>query len=106
MKMIDVVQHLKNEHDRLTKQIQAISAALVAFGASYGKQTTRRRLSAAARARIAAAQRARWAKFKGGHKENVVTMPPKKSMSAAARKKISAAQKARWAKIKAQKRSA
>jgi hypothetical protein len=27
------------EHDRLTKQIRGISAALSAFGAAYGKRT-------------------------------------------------------------------
>jgi len=59
-----------------------------------------------ARARIAAAQRARWAKVRrnGGQKQNVVGMPKKKTMSAAARKKIATAQRARWAKIKAAQR--
>jgi hypothetical protein len=28
---------LKAEHDRLTKQMRGISAALAAFGAAYGK---------------------------------------------------------------------
>ncbi len=55
----------------------------------------RRTMSAAARAKIAAAQRARWAKQKG-------TAAPKKAgargpMSAAARKKLSRMMKARWA---------
>jgi hypothetical protein len=73
-----VVQLLKKEHGRLTKELQGISAALAAFGKTYGKQTgTRGRLSAAARARIAAAQRARWAKVnasksqKGGQEGGV-----------------------------------
>jgi hypothetical protein len=40
-------------------------------------------------------------------KQNVVSMPKKKTMSAAARRKIAAAQRARWAKVKAaQKKSA
>jgi hypothetical protein len=48
-----VVQLLKKEQGRLTKELQGISAALAAFGKTYGKQTgTRGRLSAAARARI------------------------------------------------------
>jgi hypothetical protein len=52
-------------------------------------------MSASARARIAAAQKARWAKVKasGG--------APRRKMSAAARAKIAAAAKARWAKAKA-----
>lgn len=104
----NVVQMLKKEHDRLSKQIQGISAALSAFGAVYGKQPgTRRRMSAARRARIAAAQKARWAKVRTkSNKENVVTMPKKRTMSAAARRRIAAAQRARWAKVKAAKKSA
>ena len=63
----------------------------------------KRKMSRAARAKIAAAQKARWAKAKG----NVSGVQPtkgKRTMSAAARKKISAAAKARWAKIKAAKK--
>jgi len=103
-----VVQTLKKEHNRLTKEIKAIAAALSAFGAAYGKQTgTRRGMSEAGRARIAAAQRARWAKVNAkSEKGNVVTMPKKRTMSAAARKKIATAQRARWAKVKAAKKAA
>jgi len=101
-----VVQLLRKEHGRLTKELQGISAALAAFGKSYGKQTgTRGRMSAAGRARIAAAQRARWAKVRAGGKGNVVTMPKKRTMSASARKRIAAAQRARWAKVKAAKKA-
>lgn len=103
-----VVQMLKKEHDRLTKEIKAIGAALSAFGASYGKGTSARSaISAAGRARIAAAQRTRWAKVKAkGENANVVAMPKKRTMSAAGRRKIAAAQRARWAKVKAAKKSA
>lgn len=105
MKMSGIVQQLKKEHDRLSKQIQGISAALSAFGAAYGKTTgTRGRMSAAGRARIIAAQKARWAKVKAKNgKADVVTVPKKRTMSAAARKKIAAAQRARWAKARAAK---
>ncbi len=87
---------------------KAISAALSAFGASYGKGTSPRgAMSAAGRARIAAAQRTRWAKVKAkGENANVVAMPKKRTMSAAGRRKIAAAQRARWAKVKAAKKSA
>src|SRR5260370_29551783 len=56
-----VVRLLKKEQDRLTKELRGIGAALAAFGKTYGKGTRARKLSASARARIAAAQRARWA---------------------------------------------
>ena len=106
--MAGVVQMLRNEHDRLTREMNAVGQALSAFGAAYGKQTgTRGKISAAGRARIAAAQRARWAKMKANTtKTNVVTMPKKRTMSAAARKRIAAAQRARWAKVKAGKKYA
>jgi hypothetical protein len=103
-----VVQALKKEHDRLSRETKAIGAALSAFGATYRKAPVlRSKISAAGRARIAAAQRARWAKAKAkSDKGNVVTMPKKRTMSAAGRRKIAAAQRARWAKVKAAKKSA
>jgi hypothetical protein len=103
------VRLLKAEHDRLTKQMRGISAALSAFGAAYGKRTTVRKISAAGRARIAEAQRQRWAKLKGnsGQTKSVAPKNPKKrTMSVAARKRIAAAQRARWAKVKAAQRKA
>lgn len=101
-----VVQLLRKEQDRLTKELKAIGAALSAFGETYAKGTAGRgKISAAGRARIAAAQRARWAKIKGTH-SSVVTMPKKRTMSAAGRRKIAAAQRARWAKVKAGKKTA
>ena len=60
-----VVRLLKNEQDRLTRDLRGIGAALAAFGNAYGKRIRTRKLSASARARIAAAQRARWAKAQG-----------------------------------------
>ena len=102
-----VVQLLKKEHGRLTKELQGISAALAAFGNTYGRQSGTRRLSAAARARIAEAQRARWAKVRAskGTGRNG-TAAPKRTMSAAARKRMAAGQRARWAKVKAGKKAA
>src|ERR1700758_3336306 len=99
-----VVRLLKKERDRLTGELRAIGAALAAFGHAYGKGTGTRKLSAAARARIAAAQRARWAKFRGTAKAGPVR--GKRTLSAAARRKIAAAQRARWARVKAAKKSA
>jgi hypothetical protein len=60
-------------------------------------------MSAAGKARIAAAQKLRWAKIKAA-KPAVKTKPVKKArkkMSAAAKAKLSAMAKARWAKVKA-----
>ena len=60
-----------------------------------------RKMSAAGRARIVAAVKARWAKVKGNAKP---VKKARKEMSAAAKAKISAATKARWAKVKAAKK--
>jgi len=99
-----VVRLLKIEQVRLTTELRGIAAALAAFGHTYAEGTGTRKLSAAARARIAAAQRARWAKFRGTAK--AVPVRGKRKLSAAARKKIAAAQKARWARVKAGKKTA
>jgi hypothetical protein len=109
-----VVQQLREERDQAAKTVSRLDAALAALnGVSRGKITgTRSRLSPAARARIAAAQRARWAKSRAKvgqtAQTNIVSMPAKKKViSAAARRKIAAAQKRRWAKVKAaQKKTA
>jgi hypothetical protein len=100
-----VVQQLRKERDQAARTVERLDAALSALnGGSYGKKSvTKNKISAVGRARIAAAQRARWAKVRanGGQKQNVSSMPKRKRMSAAARKKIAAAQRARWAKVKA-----
>ena len=59
-----VVRLLKKEQDRLTKELRGIGAALAAFGSAYGNGTGTRKVTASARARMAAAQRARWAKVR------------------------------------------
>jgi hypothetical protein len=102
-----VVQQLKKEHERLTKEIRGITAALAAFGATYGKGTGTRRLSGAARARISAAQKARWAKVRGnsGSQKKSANPTKKRTMSASARRKIAAAQRARWASVRAKQKN-
>ena len=60
----------------------------------------RKVMSAAAKAKISAAQRARWAQRKG-LKAPKVAAKPKRFISAAGRAKLAALAKARWAKLKA-----
>ena len=85
-----IVRLLKKEQDRLTTELRGIGAALAAFGHTYGKGTGTRRLSTAARARIAAAQKARWAKFRASAatKSKVVPIRSQRTLSVAARRKI------------------
>ena len=101
-----IVKQLKKERDRVQHQLSGLNAALAAFAGVYrGNAGTkpRRKMSAKGRARIAAAQRARWAKVKG---KKTTTNPGKRTMSASARRKIAAAQRARWAKVKREKKAA
>lgn len=95
-----IAKQLRDEHDRLSKQLQGISAALSAFGSAYSKATRSGTISAAGRARIAAAQKARWAKVKKKEGQTRTVTPKKRTMSAAAKKRIGVAQKARWARVK------
>ena len=82
-----VVHQLRKGRDHAARTVEQLDAALAALTGVSGKGTgTRSKISAAGRARIAAAQRARWAKVRGNgaQKQNVVRMPKKKTMSAAA----------------------
>jgi hypothetical protein len=62
------VKQLKQERDRVERQLSGLNAALAAFAGVYrgtAKPTRKRRkMSAKSRAKIAAAQRARWAKVR------------------------------------------
>lgn len=69
--VFNVVKQLKKERDRVEKQLSGLNAALAAFAGSYsGAKPTPRKgtISLAGRKRIAAAQRARWAKLKAKRK--------------------------------------
>jgi hypothetical protein len=59
-------------------------------------------MSAAGRARIGAAAKARWAKLRGAKASVKPAKKARRKMSAAAKARISAIAKARWAKVKAQ----
>src|SRR5215469_18713122 len=91
-----VLNQLEQERSLLKSQLQQVGNALSLLN-SQPSQKIRGTMSAAGRARIAAAQRVRWAKLKG--KKAGPTAPIKKrTLSAAALARIRAAQKARWAK--------
>jgi hypothetical protein len=68
-----IVRELKTQRDRAQRELVQLNAALVALGdvANLNRRSTqlrvtgkRRPMSAIARKKIAAAQRARWAKWK------------------------------------------
>jgi hypothetical protein len=66
----EIVKLLRKERDNVEKQLAGLNAAIAAFVAVYGGKQTRqrRKLSAKSRAKIAAAQRARWAKVRAKQK--------------------------------------
>ena len=67
-----VVNHLRGERDRVAKELARLDEAIAVLGKLDGRGSRggargvgmRRRLSPAARRRIAQAQRERWAKWK------------------------------------------
>jgi hypothetical protein len=69
-----VVKQLQHERARLENELHRVTVALTTFGKVYlhgtkGKSTRKKRvISAAGRKRIAAAQKARWAKFRAAKK--------------------------------------
>jgi hypothetical protein len=92
----------------IKEQIEALQAQIDSIANRGGgeipipttiKAPKKRRMTAAGRARIAAAARARWARIKG----TKVEAAPKKrrKMGAAWKAKLAAAARARWAKAKA-----
>jgi hypothetical protein len=86
---------IKDQINDLTTELNNILA-----GAVGPRGRKRHGMSAAGRARIAAAAKARWAKFRGS-KRTATPAPPSRKFSAAARKRLALAAKARWAKVKA-----
>src|SRR5437899_10580627 len=61
---MDIIALIKAERDKVARQLNGLHAALAAFAGTYktGSSRPRRKMSAAACARISAAQKARGAK--------------------------------------------
>jgi len=78
LNLAKAVRQLRDERQRTVRTLQQLDAALKVLGSRGGSSRTvnraqtpgkkRRTMSAAARKRIAAAQRARWAKWKAAKK--------------------------------------
>jgi hypothetical protein len=104
------LRQLRQEHNKAQHEVQKLQLAISAIeelagpnGAASGRRSAGNRVvSAAARARMAAAQRARWAKVRGQSTASKRSTAPRSNrLSPAARRKIAAAQKARWARFRA-----
>jgi hypothetical protein len=82
LKLTNLVRHLKKEREQTRRRLEQLNSALQALSGlggqsglnrgtmrSHAVSGKRRTMSAAARKRIAAAQRARWAKWKAAQKK-------------------------------------
>jgi len=110
------LNELRQERSRAEREVERLDSAISVLqglvGGNHlgrparGGRTARmgrprRRMSAAGRRKIAAAQRARWAKLRARSLQRA-----KRTVSAEARNRMAAAQRARWAKLKASKKAA
>ena len=82
---------------------QMLNGTLSEPGAVSAPTPKRRKRSAAVRARMAEAQRKRWANSKKAAPASEPPTPKRRKLSAAGKKRIIAATKARWARARAEK---
>jgi len=77
---MEIISLLKAERDKAAQQANALDTAIRALSGmnSTGARRGRRTMSAAARARISASQKARWARTRG---QKVVSIAPKRRIS-------------------------
>jgi hypothetical protein len=107
-----VLRQLREERSRAERQMQKLESAILVLerlgtgASSDGVLHSSRRgriVSAAARRRMADAQRARWARTRQASANNKSEgKTARRALSADARRRIAAAQKARWARFRAQ----
>jgi hypothetical protein len=94
LKSLEEAVSIRRKIDILERSLASLFSAASGSTAKSGK----RRMSAATRAKIAAAARARWAKQKRGKGAGrTLTVRTKGGITAAGRKRLSQLMKARWA---------
>jgi hypothetical protein len=99
---MDIIEQLKAERDKATRQVSALDTAIAALSGLNAPRLHRpRKMSVAARARISAAQKARWAKQKGQKVVSIAPKSGKRHISATGLANIRKATKARWARWRA-----
>jgi len=109
-KQLNRAAAIKEKITALEEQLASILGGSVSAGSSSKPAASGRKsnMSAAGRARIAAAQRARWAKVRGVKSASITVKPAakKRVVSAAVKARLSAIAKKRWAKAKKSGKSA
>jgi hypothetical protein len=111
-----VLAQLRDERGRAQQQLEKLESAISVLeglgnGSGLRARTSSRAgrvVSAAARRRMARAQRARWARVRGASTNGKPAgrRHVTRVLSVEARRKIAAAQKARWARFRAEKKAA
>jgi len=88
---------IRRKMDTLEKRLASILGTTISSRSTTSRG--RQRMSAATRAKIAAAARARWARVKAGRASTTTTVPGEKKsgLTPAGRKRLSQLMKARWA---------
>jgi hypothetical protein len=108
------IEGFESQKRRIDSQIyelrQLLNGDSAETGTESGTPTHKRKISAAGRRRMAAAQKARWAKIRGEAEPASSLAAPKpakqkRKLSAAGRKAISEATKRRWAAKRAEAQS-
>jgi hypothetical protein len=110
----NALQQLKEERNQAERQVTSLNEAISALegivgGSSGNGRRGGRVVSSLARQRMAAAQRARWARVRGASGVSTKRSSGgrrRRTLSAAARNKIAAAQRARWARFRAKQQKA
>jgi len=112
-KVITIKEHIEELEAELNALVGGSSdtPVVAARGPGRPKGKGRRKMSAAAKERIAAAQRARWARVHAAAGKKAPAPAAKngrkrRKMSPAVRAKLAAIARARWAKVKASGKSA
>ena len=108
-----IISELRSERTRIDQAIgalESLNSSAITGPADDARRRGPRRMNVTARARISAAQKARWAKLKGVSQQPTKTSSTGKQtgtstqkrvgMSAAARKRLSEVMKKRWAQRK------
>jgi hypothetical protein len=102
--------HKRRIDSQIDELCQLLNPGGAETGAESGTPARKRKISAAGRRRMAAAQKARWAKIRGEAEPTSSRAAPKparqkRKLSAAGRKAISEATKRRWAAKRAEAQS-
>ncbi|HTM38943.1 MAG TPA: hypothetical protein VL156_19510 [Terriglobales bacterium] len=110
--LVNVLQQLRDERGRAKQQLEQLDSAITVLeglGRDNSARTSSRAgrvVSPLARRRMAAAQRARWARARKASGKSASKPSVVRVLSPEARRRIAAAQKARWAKFRAEKKAA